>query len=1016
MLHGVFRNGLKKVRNSVLLMLFVLFFVAPAAVFAQPADSGLADAAGLEDTAVTENINLPTQTPLVLFIARAINVVLGLIGIIMLGLIIYGGWLYMTSQGNPDQIGQAKKIWKNAVIGLLIVLSSFAIVNFILRALFQDGVGGGVPREPGVDVGVGALGDGLIESHYPERGQRDVPRNVSIIITFKEALDPASICEDSDEDGDCDLKKNAIAIFPTTAGNELYTGDGNDLAQANDDSKTVAATVSTSGDKRTFVITPANYLGNSATSTWYGVRIFGDELLKANGEAAKLGFGSIDYYQWKFEVSTRLDLEPPYVSSIFPAADNGADDAEEVKGAQRANGTITINTNPLPKGERRVTQTLTFPDSGSGATFADGSAYNCSESGAVTYKYQTGVTTTNGGTPTDALTLQTGTVNGFVSVAPVVQGVAGVGCGLRVSIGSLSVDKQVTITVAPSVPADTVTIANARFDFGTHVELTGKNEGGATVPLTAAQIAEKLADSITRRLSSVEALAKPGENVINISALEAGEQGNAITLETSDPSSVTILGDSKNNEIENDQVVRTTLKDGSDQKTVAVVTSRADEPRNAVIQVNFNETMNPLMIGGPTYVGDTPQTVASTLEVRCFQTGEAGENKCDVTDDTYTCNNGAATCLKGEWLVSNLYRTAEFRTTTECGQNTCGETMYCLPKNARIEVHAKTAALQSCGAFGTNEACTGPAGGQGRFEQCRADNDDRTDACFDNDDTDRHFPTAGNIAAPGGIVDIAFNSLDGNKNFDAQGPISAFRENDLYGTCTSKTTPATTLVCTDATTDACAGSGRCLDETDTDVRSLDTIKGEGGDNYQWSFWVSDKIETTSPPLASIMHPGVNSLVDPTGAGKQVSGAATTGAIRATFDRLMMSASLKPGYNYPNDFYPVEGTEQPRNREYLAYVNFTARELGYWVKKEDNATPNGTAASQTTAIIEHTPLAESEAYGFVAGSGLKDVYQNCYNPANDTGITGSVCQNLATGISCCKGEKKSDDPRDVCYEF
>jgi hypothetical protein len=45
--------------------------------------------------------------------------------------VIYGGFLYMTSQGEPDKAVSARKTIINAVIGLVISLLATGIVSFI---------------------------------------------------------------------------------------------------------------------------------------------------------------------------------------------------------------------------------------------------------------------------------------------------------------------------------------------------------------------------------------------------------------------------------------------------------------------------------------------------------------------------------------------------------------------------------------------------------------------------------------------------------------------------------------------------------------------------------------------------------------------------------------------------------------------------------------------------------------------------------------------------------------------
>jgi hypothetical protein len=72
-----------------------------------------------------------------MMIANIIRIALGLLGIIAIGLIIYGGFLWMTAAGNEEQIDRAKKVLTSAVIGLVIILSAFAIATFVINNLLQ---------------------------------------------------------------------------------------------------------------------------------------------------------------------------------------------------------------------------------------------------------------------------------------------------------------------------------------------------------------------------------------------------------------------------------------------------------------------------------------------------------------------------------------------------------------------------------------------------------------------------------------------------------------------------------------------------------------------------------------------------------------------------------------------------------------------------------------------------------------------------------------------------------------
>jgi PKD repeat protein len=62
------------------------------------------------------------------------NFALGFLSMIAVLIIIYGGFLYVTAAGKEDQAGKGKKAITYAIIGILVILGSFAIVNTVLQA------------------------------------------------------------------------------------------------------------------------------------------------------------------------------------------------------------------------------------------------------------------------------------------------------------------------------------------------------------------------------------------------------------------------------------------------------------------------------------------------------------------------------------------------------------------------------------------------------------------------------------------------------------------------------------------------------------------------------------------------------------------------------------------------------------------------------------------------------------------------------------------------------------------
>ena len=66
---------------------------------------------------------------------NAAQIILGLTGSLALLAFIYGGVMFLISAGNQERVAQAKKILIGAVIGLIIVFTSFIIINFIMTGL-----------------------------------------------------------------------------------------------------------------------------------------------------------------------------------------------------------------------------------------------------------------------------------------------------------------------------------------------------------------------------------------------------------------------------------------------------------------------------------------------------------------------------------------------------------------------------------------------------------------------------------------------------------------------------------------------------------------------------------------------------------------------------------------------------------------------------------------------------------------------------------------------------------------
>ena len=67
-------------------------------------------------------------------VMRMVYLILGIVAVIFL---IYGGFLYIYSAGDPGKVKSAKDTIMYGIIGLVVAVLAFAIVNFVLSSILS---------------------------------------------------------------------------------------------------------------------------------------------------------------------------------------------------------------------------------------------------------------------------------------------------------------------------------------------------------------------------------------------------------------------------------------------------------------------------------------------------------------------------------------------------------------------------------------------------------------------------------------------------------------------------------------------------------------------------------------------------------------------------------------------------------------------------------------------------------------------------------------------------------------
>ena len=100
----------------------------PTSMFGEEDLTAIGTTTGLENTSVQG------------IVGNIIKSVIGLFGIVATAFIVYGGILWMTSGGEEEKVKKAKKLMISGVIGMVIIVSAYAITSYLMNNLLGAAV------------------------------------------------------------------------------------------------------------------------------------------------------------------------------------------------------------------------------------------------------------------------------------------------------------------------------------------------------------------------------------------------------------------------------------------------------------------------------------------------------------------------------------------------------------------------------------------------------------------------------------------------------------------------------------------------------------------------------------------------------------------------------------------------------------------------------------------------------------------------------------------------------------
>ena len=129
------KNSLKNIIYSLLFTTCLVFasLVKPVSAFTCP-DKTIRENESVSALSDCNVAKTDGDKSLMSNVAMLINVFASVMGFLAVGMIIYGGFMLLTAQGDPAKIKRGKDVVTYSIIGVILVMLAYAIVNFVMKS------------------------------------------------------------------------------------------------------------------------------------------------------------------------------------------------------------------------------------------------------------------------------------------------------------------------------------------------------------------------------------------------------------------------------------------------------------------------------------------------------------------------------------------------------------------------------------------------------------------------------------------------------------------------------------------------------------------------------------------------------------------------------------------------------------------------------------------------------------------------------------------------------------------
>ena len=130
----------KKLKNILISTLTVAVMVFGVSIIYQTGNTEIAGAINSEITSGMNATSAGTSTPTDanVVIKNVTNIMFFIIGAVSVIMLIYGGIRYTTSGGNTNSVTAAKNTIMYSIIGLVVAILAFAVVQFVVNQVMDS--------------------------------------------------------------------------------------------------------------------------------------------------------------------------------------------------------------------------------------------------------------------------------------------------------------------------------------------------------------------------------------------------------------------------------------------------------------------------------------------------------------------------------------------------------------------------------------------------------------------------------------------------------------------------------------------------------------------------------------------------------------------------------------------------------------------------------------------------------------------------------------------------------------